>query len=653
MKFQFHSPHLSVTRLECNDDLPNFVVLTGPNGSGKTHFLRAIEYGRIWIDGAAKNGNSARFFDANSIVPNNVSSFSSQTIASQKNNLLNQLDNLKNAVRQDLNQYCGPILNSLRGNLTTVDFSDPILFLEEHFELPQIYSTEVHSQSQGQLLQLRQRYAAIEHQMVTNQGMQNGKLYEYCKKRNIKVATISRDLVEMETFDLWGQINAFQQNLGQVFVAYRDMSVQNKLKKLDKTENLGSNVRFFEPEQFTDFYGEPPWDFINRIFAESGLPFKVNQPSMYNYGDFLVELTKNNKPQPIPFSDLSSGEKVLMAFALCLYQVRDGRQIVSFPEVLLFDEIDAPLHPSMVKTVVDTIRRELVDKKGIKVILTTHSSTTVAMCPSESIFVMQESRLVEKIDTDRALRLLTYGIPTLSISTDARRQVLVESRFDRDVYASLFEKIKTQINSDRSLEFIAASGAERHGSITNENGGCSVVKSLVNQLTEAGNASVYGLIDWDVANTTTARVIVLGQHKRYSIENFLLDPCLLGLLLIKENHQEAINYGLITPTSSYMELANSPPADLQMLADKVSTLLSFEGTKVTCKYANGMELEIAQDLLQIKGHDLSAKVFEKFKFLRTKKDNALLLSIVNQVLSDKPKLIPIELVQAFEDILNK
>ena len=49
MKVQFDSDYLSIKKFD-SINLPDFVVLTGLNGAGKTHFLMAIDRGNIKVD---------------------------------------------------------------------------------------------------------------------------------------------------------------------------------------------------------------------------------------------------------------------------------------------------------------------------------------------------------------------------------------------------------------------------------------------------------------------------------------------------------------------------------------------------------------------------------------------------------------------------
>lgn len=50
----------------------------------------------------------------------------------------------------------------------------------------------------------------------------------------------------------------------------------------------------------------------------------------------------------------------------------------AFPDILLLDELDASLHPSMIKNMIGVIE-DIFLEQGIKVILVTHSPSTIAL----------------------------------------------------------------------------------------------------------------------------------------------------------------------------------------------------------------------------------------------------------------------------------
>jgi ABC-type cobalamin/Fe3+-siderophores transport system ATPase subunit len=655
MKLSLQKTHQSLTTLYA-DELPNFAIITGPNGSGKTHLLRGIENGSILVDGVAKNIDAqARFFDSNSIVPASAGTFSSQTLRQLRANTIGQLTNFQNNVRAETNENIRGLIQTVRQTEPNFNIDDPLNLLEENFS----FGNQLNEPASQHLKQLSDQAKSFIATRTTNQYFRNygisPGLVKFAEQRNISITKLSAEDLATEAIDLWGGVNVFQQNLGQLFVAYRDMMLANSLKELEKNKTGRTDISAFTTEEFAKRYGQSPWDFVNEVLARAQLPFRINAPESFAYEDFTPQLTKTTTGVKIPFESLSSGEKVLMSFALCLYQARDGRQAIEYPEILLLDEIDAPLHPSMVKDLIATIKDVLVAEKNIKVILTTHSPTTVAIAPEESVFVMRDSRTLKKTSKEAALRLLTYGVPTLSISFDARRQVFVESRKDAFIYDELYRQLKPKIKAEKSLVFIAASGAKKEVDISNENGGSSVVNKLVKQLTDAGNTSVYGLIDWDAKSATTDRVKVLAEKGRYSLDTCVLDPCLLALLVIRENIDEAKKINLVNADETYIILAQATKVRMQILVDKLAVLLGYEGEKIECHYSGGESLHLAKTLLHGNGHAFSKVVLEKFPFLRKISNNnnaetGMLNRIVKNIVPDSPAWLPIEIQQAFETL---
>jgi ABC-type multidrug transport system ATPase subunit len=335
----------------------------------------------------------------------------------------------------------------------------------------------------------------------------------------------------------WQPIDIFQQSFGRLFSEYQKNFINNSLKELANSK--GKSIKFLSHEDFISNYGNPPWDFLNSILEKANLDFRINQPDEFDidrqYEPILTNQVRNTR---IKFADLSSGEKILMSFALCLYYAEDRRQLVNYPRVLLFDEIDAPLHPSMTQSLLATIQEILIRQHGIKVILTTHSPSTVALSPEESIYAMtkDEQQRLKKVTKDKALSILTSGVPTLSINYENRRQVFVESEYDARFYEIIYNKIKDDLVPEVSLNFIS-SGLKDSGS-------CEQVKEIVRKLRDGGSKTVYGIIDWDGQNCGNQYIKVLGKECRHSIENYILDPLLVATFLFREKWIDRSDIGL-------------------------------------------------------------------------------------------------------------
>ena len=172
------------------------------------------------------------------------------------------------------------------------------------------------------------------------------------------VASINEEDILSPIIPNWGEIDLFQQSFARLFVAYRDMQLAHNIARY--RAHLGFEANFLSEADLVKMHGPAPWDFVNNTLKAAGLDFAINHPNLNDYVGFQPILTKISSGIDVPFSALSSGEKVLMSFAFCIYYANDRRQVSVRPKVLLLDEIDAPLHPSMSKGVINTIIETLV-----------------------------------------------------------------------------------------------------------------------------------------------------------------------------------------------------------------------------------------------------------------------------------------------------
>lgn len=100
-----------------------------------------------------------------------------------------------------------------------------------------------------------------------------------------------------------------------------------------------------------------------------------------------------------------------MALVASVYKASADKH---FQNLLLLDEVDASLHPAMMQNMLDVIER-IFRQQGVKVILITHSPTTIALAPENSIYVMNRSgsNRIEKKSKQEALSVLTQGFATI------------------------------------------------------------------------------------------------------------------------------------------------------------------------------------------------------------------------------------------------
>ncbi len=168
---------------------------------------------------------------------------------------------------------------------------------------------------------------------------------------------------------------------------------------------------------------DPPSVLLNEVLKEYDcngyqLASESNYSSQETYKGFKVDmdvkvvLTREGV-KGIDFSELSSGERTLMALSMLIFKARLNNIL---PRVLLLDEIDASLHPSMIERMIRVIQTLFIEKYGMKVILATHSPTTVALGPEESIFVISNENgqtAIQRKDKQKAIDTLSDGFITL------------------------------------------------------------------------------------------------------------------------------------------------------------------------------------------------------------------------------------------------
>ena len=658
MQLTFQNEFKSIRHLPASE-LPDFTVITGANGAGKTHLLQALVNGSLRVPGIEPD--KIKYYNWTDLVPPDTQAVQPR-----------QIENQRNATCQTIAEICAAyeeqIITWIRQHSSGSPISVTKQQLQEAALLPAPQSIDVEAGGNNARQVIFQWVTQAREQLLQAliQGRRDGQAYfhfhdehnqsRFNKQLNAGQAFVFSQMVANsrkpffaltleECFSLYPlasiEQDPFIGSLTDLFASYVGVRSQNATNKA-LTTDFGTETPFLTKEDFLQRYGLPPWEVFNQVLAEAKLSFRFQEPSPDASRPLQLQLRHTVADVEVKFADLSSGERVLISLAHFLFFSQDPRQPTAMPELILLDEVDAPLHPSMTVSLLNTIQQVMVGRYGRKVVLATHSPSTVALAPEESIHVLDvETKLLRKASRDEAVQVLTVGVPTLSINLANRRQVFVESRNDEEFYGRIATIAQTHLLPGISLTFIA-SGHE-------EGGGCDRVKKLVSQLTGAGNASVYGIIDWDGTNASTTNLRVLGEGVRHSIENYLLDPVLLGALLLREKLMEREQLGLVKG-ETYVDLRGFDDARLQTLVDGVLVAISFTPAPAneltTVRYLNGRSVKVPTAYLCMRGHTLEdnhVKVaFPKLKGFR--KDADLKKTMLEKVLDDVPGLLPFDFV---------
>jgi ABC-type lipoprotein export system ATPase subunit len=399
--------------------------------------------------------------------------------------------------------------------------------------------------------------------------------------------------------------------------------------------------------------GPAPWDVVNETLTTAEFSYSVVSPLKTRILDsYELRLVNNTNGVVLPATDLSSGEKAILKLILWLYNSKHHNR---FPKLFLLDEPDAHLHPAMTRQFLNVIKEVLVEKYGVRVILCTHSPSTVALAPEGSVFEMSKSdpRIAPSKSIAHSVGLLTAGLVTVSRGT---RFVFVEDDDDVNFYSTVRD-ILTDAGPSRdvmavdpvpSLVFLAAS--LRRGT-TNQSGGKDAVQRWVQKFDKAPlNELFRGIIDRDSGNAVIPRVHVIG---RYSFENYLLDPVLIFAVAVGLGRAPPVVGVKITAGDEH-QLRNFDQASIQAIVDAICAsvevhipnLTPADATLSPVVFTNGITVQYPHWMLNRRGHDLLPEIQKAFGGPQLITPPAL-CAMLRRV-----RLIPVELAQIIRALQN-
>lgn len=391
MRLQFNHPHLSIDRFE-PVDVPDFVVLTGVNGSGKSHLLEAMEKRAVSIAGMERA--NIVLFNYETFRLDNESAFNAHQLTSERESAWTyHQQQIKNNV-QSWRTQLGPAYEPIKTSCGQQNQS--------------FWALGGH-----QLTQYWQNFRNFFSQPNIKSNAQAQGIYSLAKRIPYSIDEIEHDEF-VRLYKPYAFKNDFLPNqLGKVFWDYYVKYRNNEVNEFEN-EKYGKNYEVLSEADFIKLHGEKPWDMVNKILRVfDTLQYQITSPEGLNiFENFQLTLKHIERENlSIDFSTLSSGEKILMALVASVYKSSADRH---FPDILLLDEVDASLHPSMMKNMLDVIR-DVFLKQQVKVFLVTHSPTTIALAPEESIYVVNRSgsNRIEKKSKSDALSILTQGFATL------------------------------------------------------------------------------------------------------------------------------------------------------------------------------------------------------------------------------------------------
>ncbi|WP_442878887.1 AAA family ATPase [Aeromonas sp.] len=454
---------------------------------------------------------------------------------------------------------------------------------------------------------------------------------------------LSKRFEDLNEDDIYYNINITESNQGTIFASqlamifktYHVRHTKNQFKQFLNERNK-TNTPTLTDEEFLLKYGPKPWELVNEILAKAGLTYEVVSPELSDTDStYKLRLIDKSNNTDISANDLSTGEKVLMSLALAIYNTHEA---TGKPDVLILDEPDAPLHPQYSKLLIETLHDIVVKKAGVRVIVTTHSPSTVAMCPCNALYEMD--RLIktpEMISVSRGLEVLTEGIPHLKVSIEERRQIFVESKYDVLYYQRLHQIINRFTPLSYQPIFL-----EPHSGTSN----CVDVESITTRLHDAGSDLVRGIVDWDGTKSEYHPIYVLGGGDRYSIENYILDPLYVALSLVRAGKKSLSEFS-IANLHTYVDVAKISSQDAQNITNTILVAAEISLVELTpCVLQNGWSIELPKAFLVMRGHcweELLLRKMPELNAISSKNGDAGLKLGILQTIEEFPQFLSIDI----------
>ena len=348
------------------------------------------------------------------------------------------------------------------------------------------------------------------------------------------------------------------------------------------------SVTFYQIPHFRDFYlkknkDKTDTDFLDNLCNTEVLKdyfeseFKLNNEIETDFekigfkisenpdADTPLIISKKNSNGFEKITSLSTGEIFILNTLSLKYDCKELS--LNKPKIILFDEPDKNFDPDYLRLFFKILYEDLCIKSDIQIIMTTHRSDTIKLAstfndPNLKIFSMKKKGEPSRIQIEECKPLiarfrLTLDRELYSIKIKVYVEAFNDVKFYRYYYSLLYhlcEKMKIKnkkstLENNRllsrryQLEFFSVDKKEDNNK-SSDGGGCAqVIRSVQRDVNyydkiESGsemiNSKIYkpfGIIDQD-DRTDTPKIIKENPSlekrivflKRYAIENFIFDP---------------------------------------------------------------------------------------------------------------------------------
>jgi hypothetical protein len=630
MHLHLAQPFLSLTDFpDC--EIPDLTIIHGQNGAGKTHMLKALEAGFYLQASEGDKALSCLYAsDFGETDPLKYDGFQTNQFHAGNLELIKKTYSENQILSEIIEKY--------------IDKDQRWAFGYTGYDFAVGFSAVPHLRDLAIAKAMSEKSELVDdlnRSVIVLLRRDNVDLSNRLEKAiNFLGISISDIKIEDLYDDQWNPIDSsmLSPRIGYLFRRYWNLWISHKQLQI-RSKSLGGDVP--NDKDFEEKHGSAPWTSYNDRLSDLGIEFSFSDPPEDYTLPWNLYLVKDGIK--VGVGEISSGERVILNLALSTLAKEDKKFQMHKPDLILLDEPDAHLHPSLVKKMFDRVIYPLV-RDGTKIIITTHSPTTIAQSPEGAIFEKITNGGIVHTTKQGAIDRLLVGVPHISINPTGRRQVFVESTEDEIIYQEIYDNIRNELKNDRSLTFIGV-GKEKDGGKDN-------LKKTVRRLRDSGNIGIYGIVDWDGVELSKNYIFVSCEGEFRSIENVTLNPLIIGAMLVRDGGLEEFS------SWKFVNLQSASESCLQELSDRVSSRLigMDSGENISVPLMGGLSINIPTILCSMNGHEYEGMLLEKFPKLKAVQNLAPSKSLkrfaVKSIICEIPVLCPKSLGALFQNILS-
>lgn len=342
------------------------IVLSGINGAGKSQLLESIkqQYTDVYINNIKiSHNNILKYSFRDNINLPTFGTYDYDVARSTDNAIINIYNNLKN----------------LYNNYITFKRNDPENFERNLGITPGTTVKEYCTDNIGASIAIRKDSRST-------------------ISKKMSKATIVQIINSIFDSDNDNWLSLSNEEILQKIPSDLVIKLENdEIEGITRIFTEAARLRFLERNKYADttekfdnekWLKKAPWTEINNLFEklhfnyrfakdyEYEIPYLKEEPKLYAY-----ESNEINKLKVRNINDLSDGEKAILKLVVSTYDKKEDEAT----KLLLLDEYDAALNPSLIKDFYLALQEYYLNK-GIIVLITTHSPITISMAPKNSRF---------------------------------------------------------------------------------------------------------------------------------------------------------------------------------------------------------------------------------------------------------------------------